>query len=575
MLTKLTVRNFKRLKEVDIELGSPVVFVGPNNSGKTSAMQALALWDLGVRHWNEKYSGRETFTKGRGVAVNRRDLLTTPVPSARLLWHNRKTHYCSTGGKSQNSERVYIEITVEGITSDKKWKCGLEFDYANTESFYSRPLQTRLNGAIEQIPMPMEVQSVRVAYLPPMSGIATVETRLESGAVNVRIGEGRTAEVLRNLCFSICQKDMRLWNSLVDRIKILFGCTLHEPQYIPQRGEISMSYAESGIRLDLSSSGRGLQQTLFLLAYMYCNPNSVILLDEPDAHLEILRQRQTYRLISAVASDQGNQIITATHSEVLLNEAVDHDTVISFHRTPHRIEDLGSHRLASVRYIGFEDFIQADQTRWVLYLEGPTDLSILQEFANILDHTDAQEALQRPFVHYVGNQQIKGTNHFHGLKEALHELRGVALFDRKEIKAIDGDFLKYLSWERREIENYFCSQQCLEAFAESSEETSGSGFSSSAREHRLNVMRESIQVVESAMNTLGKGSPWDTGAKVSDDFLTPLFNLYFKKLRLPNLMKKNNFNKLVRHMPVDEISPEVTEKLDVIARVARQARLET
>ena len=41
MLTKLTIRNFKRFGEVEIELGNPVVFIGPNNSGKTSAMQAL------------------------------------------------------------------------------------------------------------------------------------------------------------------------------------------------------------------------------------------------------------------------------------------------------------------------------------------------------------------------------------------------------------------------------------------------------------------------------------------------------------------------------------------------------
>ena len=46
MLTKLTVRNFKRFEDVEIELGNPVVFIGPNNSGKTSAMQALALTRL-------------------------------------------------------------------------------------------------------------------------------------------------------------------------------------------------------------------------------------------------------------------------------------------------------------------------------------------------------------------------------------------------------------------------------------------------------------------------------------------------------------------------------------------------
>ena len=59
MLTKLTVRNFKRFEEVEIELGNPVVFVGPNNSGKTTAMQALALWDAGLKQWLAKRSRTE------------------------------------------------------------------------------------------------------------------------------------------------------------------------------------------------------------------------------------------------------------------------------------------------------------------------------------------------------------------------------------------------------------------------------------------------------------------------------------------------------------------------------------
>jgi predicted ATP-dependent endonuclease of OLD family len=44
MLTQLTVRNFKLFGEVAVELADRVVLIGPNNSGKTSALQALALW---------------------------------------------------------------------------------------------------------------------------------------------------------------------------------------------------------------------------------------------------------------------------------------------------------------------------------------------------------------------------------------------------------------------------------------------------------------------------------------------------------------------------------------------------
>jgi len=46
MITQLTIRNFKRFEKAEIELGAPVAFVGPNNSGKTTALQALALSDL-------------------------------------------------------------------------------------------------------------------------------------------------------------------------------------------------------------------------------------------------------------------------------------------------------------------------------------------------------------------------------------------------------------------------------------------------------------------------------------------------------------------------------------------------
>ena len=51
--------------------------------------------------------------------------------------------------------------------------------------------------------IPEDAAKVRVAYLPPMSGLAANETRLDVGAINVRLGEGRTAEVLRNLCYLI------------------------------------------------------------------------------------------------------------------------------------------------------------------------------------------------------------------------------------------------------------------------------------------------------------------------------------------------------------------------------------
>lgn len=573
MLTKFTARNFKRFGEVEVELGSPVLLIGPNNSGKTSALQALAVWEIGLKRWNEKRKGTKAPEKRPGVTINRRDLIAVPVPDANLLWRDLHTRASSVSGARQQTQNVRIDIVVEGVTGDRAWQCGLEFDYANEESFYCRPLRLSGDKNPERMPIPEEAGTIEMAFLPPMSGLAATETRLDPGAVNVRVGEGRTAEVLRNLCYEIHNGNAQRWNELAEYIKSLFGVEIEEPQYISERGEIEMRYRDRGVRLDLSSSGRGLQQTLLLLAYMYANPGAVLLLDEPDAHLEILRQRQTYQLLTDVARTNGSQIIAASHSEVLLNEAAGRDVVVTFVGKPHRIDDQGSQVLKALRDIGFEDYYQAEQTGWILYLEGSTDLAHLRSFARMLRHDEARKALERPFVRYVGNQPMEVLRHFHGLREAVPNLKAVAIFDRLQ-KALPVELESIAStWKRREIENYVCYPETLEAYAKgaAAAEIVGPIFVEPEAQRHLEAMRASIQEVAEALETLGKGSPWSPETKVSDDFLRPLFEKYFNKLGLPNVMAKKNFHELADFVPPDKLDSEVAEKLDAIATVARSA----
>lgn len=577
MLTHISIHNFKRFGKIEIELGNPVVFVGPNNSGKTSALQALALWDIGLKRWNEKRSGKKTPEKRPGVTINRNDLVSIPVPVANLLWRQLHVRNVRQDGGSQRTDNVRIDIVVKGVTNGNSWRCGLEFDYANDESFYCRPLRLSEGKASpERMKIPDEAGKVEVAFLPPMSGLAATETLLVPGAVNVRIGEGRTAEVLRNLCYRIHEERREDWEKLVDQIANLFGVELKAPSYIEERGEIIMTYREEKVELDLSSAGRGLQQTLLLLAYMYANPGAVLLLDEPDAHLEILRQRQIYHRLTHVAHESGNQIIAASHSEVLLNEAADRDMVIAFvGPQPHRIDDRGSQLRKSLRDISFDQYYQAEQTGWVLYIEGSTDFSILKAFARRLGHEEAIRILERPFVHYVGNQSPKASDHFHGLREAFPRLQGVALFDRLESGERGLGPVECLMWRRKEIENYFCSRATLDAYVTAAAHAAAPGplFSPAEVKKRQSAMRTEIDKMASALELIGRGSPWDadTDMKVSDEFLKPLFENYFQRLELPNLMTKKKFYELADHVPEGEIDPEVSEKLDAIVAVAKKA----
>ena len=575
MLTKLTVRNFKPFEELEVDLGNPVVFIGPNNSGKTSAMQALALWEAGLHRWNERRAGPGAPERRPGVAINRRDLTAVPVPDARALWHQLRVRRSWMEDGRQANENVRIEVEVEGETNGRIWRCGLEFDYANEESLYCRPLRLRSESNGARMPVPEEAAGTRIAFLPPMSGLAEVEDLLQPGAVSVRIGQGRTAEVLRNICYEVYEQRPDAWAALVDQIVHLFGARLNAPEYIAGRGQVIMTYEERGVSLDLTASGRGLQQTLLLLAYIYSNPGAVLLLDEPDAHLEILRQRQIYDVISEAAAETGSQLIIATHSEVLLNQAALRDRVIAFVGQPHPLDGQRSEVVNALSEYGFEHYVQAEETGWVLYLEGATDLAILRSFARRIEHRGAIRALERPFVHLVGNQPKKAQRHFHSIFVAVPHLQGVAVFDNLRREPPDLQPIKLLMWRRNEIENYLTSPAMLRAFAHDrarEQAETGTLFARHQPQQWIAAMNDAISEAEASLRFRGVASISDSEIKASDEVLEPLFRTYFTSLNRPNEMPKKNFHRLVQYVPDDEIDPEIVEKLDAIAAVAESVK---
>lgn len=576
MLTELLVRNFKTFDETRIELGNPVVFVGPNNSGKSTALQALALWQLGLKRWLEKRGEGDTPAKRPGVTINRRDLTAVPVPSAKMLWRDlnvRRQETSDAGAKS--TANVRIDIVVRGVGRDRQWECGFEFDYANEESLYCRPLRLADGGKAERMTVPPEASDVRVAFLPPMSGLDAREFRKDAGEIETLIGEGRTAEVLRNLCYRLTQDGASpAWLSVRDRLRELFGVDVLEPEYISERSELTMRYTDQrGVKLDLACAGRGLQQVLLLLSYLQVNPRSVLLLDEPDAHLEILRQRQIYNALVDSAEATGSQIVAASHSEVLLNEAADRHTVMAFVGEPHRMDDRGSQVLKALKDIGFEQYYQAELTGWVLYLEGPTDLAILRRFATRLNHP-AGEALSSVFAHFVANQPGKATEHFYALREAKPDLVGLAVYDRLDRELDSRPGLKHHCWMRNEIENYLCQPETLLAFAADAGMAQAGGpllAEGEAQAHK-DVMQVCIRDLVPPIALRDPQDSWWTDEKASDRFLNKLFQEFYRRLELPNLMAKTDYHKLVQYVPAGQIDPEITRVLDQIVEVADQAK---
>lgn len=567
MITSFHIENFKRLGSVDLELGNAVVFIGPNNSGKTSALQAMALWDAGWRRWSEK-RGKGAPGKRPGVTINRRDLSSIPVPGAKLLWKDLHVNDTKTRDGKQRTDKVYITLTASGIHEDHPWTCSLEFYFANEESFYCR-LKEPESGIL-----PDALLHHPVVFLPPMSGLAEREHRKEPGEISVLIGEGQTAQVLRNLCWQLYSKeDKKPWTVLVEKIDQLFHIKLQPPNYVSERSELTLTYKErSGIELDLSSAGRGCQQVLLLLSYMLANPGAVLLLDEPDAHLEILRQRDVYNLLTDLAAAHGSQIVAASHSEIVLQEAAERDVVIAFVGKPHRIDTRSRHQVKkALESIRMSDYYLAEQKGWLLYLEGSTDLAILSRLAERLDHP-AKAVLSGsvPVVYLGNNKPQEARDHFQGLREAKPDLVGIALFDRLDKELHTGSRLVERMWSQREIENYLVTPESLRDFVQLGLDSEDL-IEAAEKRNRVEILDGCVQELIKALSLLNEPDPWGPDIKVTDQFLDPLFKSFFERLGTPQRIYKRDYHGLADTVPLEQLDPEVIDVLDAIASSAKSA----
>ncbi len=549
MLTKISIKNFKKLT-ADIDLSQTVIFVGPNNSGKTSALQAIALWDLGIRKWIEVKKDSKAKQR-RGVPINRKDILSIPISSARYLWKDLHVQEVIKKDGKLCSKKIKIEISAEGWTTQKNWKLPMEFDYSGTEVLYCRLMDDEANKFLEI------VSNEKIAFLPPMSGLVAREDMLVQGTIYSRIGEGRTAEVLRNLCW-IVYNETENWLKLKEIIKNLFFVDIGEPEFDKVSGIINMTYEEKGKKYDLSNAGRGFHQILLLFAFIFASKRTILLIDEPDAHLEVIRQKEVFNLLSKSLKEQNSQLIIATHSEAVLNEAAEKDRIIAFIGKPHILNNKAQ-LVKSLANIGYDQYVQAEQKKWVLYLEGSTDLQILQAFAKVLNHP-VEKYLQNPFVKYVTNRPIDARSHFYGLREAFPEFKGVAIFDRLDKNQIQiAEGLTELSWNRYEIENYIPIPETIERFFSLPPET----LFEFLDKDTINKIIQS-EIPSAALDN--KTHTWWIDTKMSE-FLDRVFTQYCEIKKVPVCLNKSDYYRLVLLAKPEEIDKEVKEKLDGIYKV--------
>ena len=467
MIRRISIKHFKRFRDQSFELADSVVLAGPNNSGKTTLLQAISAWKLGLDRWRIRRPRSSAFSLA-GVPVTRADFTAVPLREMNLLWEDRRV--TGPGGIAGGTRQ--IEIVVAGVDKGKPWSCAMEFRYANPELVYVRPKFPKVVGreTLLNIP-PIAAEEVSVVHVPPLSGIEREEPRRERGMQDLLIGQGRPGEILRNLLWEISEENEEAWSEFSGHIRELFGIALDRPSYSPAQPFIVCEYsADTSRSLDLANAGSGTLQVMLVLAFLYARPASLILLDEPDAHQHIILQRQVYDLVRRIARERGGQVIIATHSEVIL-DATEPARVLGFvGDTPAPLTDRTERdRLReALKRLTTTDLLLGREIGAVLYVEGESDERILAEWSRILDHP-ARAFFERPFVHWLGGRSLReARGHYFALRAAFPQIRAVCLLDGDNRDEPDEEIaasgLVILRWHRYEIENYLLQPAAIKRF---------------------------------------------------------------------------------------------------------------
>ena len=469
MIRLVTLKGFKRFGEVSFPIPGHIVMAGPNNTGKTTLLQAIAAWELGFRRWREMNDLNPRKNGYRWQELERLAFSAVAVRSFDMLWKNR-----------QRQQPFEIGLQVDGLPL-----VTMEFKFQSGGSMRVRPkAEPAVTAQVLQHPS----LQIRSTFIPAMSGLAREERRLaDDEALDDLLAQGRPGEILRNLMVKAYRDEdgWRLLNSTVGR---LFDYELLPPQ---AGAQLICEYRHKGVenapKFDIASAGSGFLQVLLLLTLLLTQhqsaaaPNLVLLIDEPDAHLHVILQRTIYGELRSVASSRNAQLFVATHSEIIVNNVEARELYLMY-GTPRLVQsDLERARLVdSFGALTHSDILEADGARGVLYTEDFTDIDILQAFARALGDEEALRLLTRDLLTKSsrpplpdGLGEFSPKKHWDMLKLVNDRLPALELLDGDNTRnqapdSVTGspDSLQRIRWKRYEVESYLIHPAPLQRFVE-------------------------------------------------------------------------------------------------------------
>lgn len=337
MITRFQVQNYKALRDVTLDLTPIHVLIGPNNSGKTSILDAIAslcwsvdhkpsqafvgswqgadlVWKgeidrlvafeaggkVGEKSWQYRFACRFA-QKGQDVQVEDRYFTFGPV---------------STGGAPDSAGESGLRRTFEGMTTDERQSAEREFSEALAGVHLYRWVPRLLS-------LPVAAQSQHQFQMGPTGfGLAL--------CLDDILGYDRRR-------FDELESHFKRIFPEVDSIILMRGEAFTEPmdesEQIPRRTKTSRRTKASGKGLYFRFKENKQQVPaaqvsdgmLLVLAYLTLSylphPPRVLLIEEPENGIHPKRLQEILQILRKLIAEQGHmQIILTTHSPYVVDQ---------------------------------------------------------------------------------------------------------------------------------------------------------------------------------------------------------------------------------------------------------------
>ena len=356
-LTRMALRNFKGHEDTRLDMGRITVLIGPTRSGKSTVLQALNLLRSALQAGNLCILGGQSQEYGQfadlvtrrdesrdiGIAIDGRQKILTKEGDGVAADFS----YNVTFGSSLRPSSVHA--TVDMMRDPTPGTEGVRVEHVRDTA--TRTTTVRGSGTAGTPPVSVLSDGglaphidVELAELPatrtfkdlfrdgrffqsllgelwhvPFSRVVTSYTLpLEYGEDFLSPNRARGAASL----VSHISSDHSIQNEISDMMREL-GLGKIVTRNVPvSKGEdaaLALDFVGNGTFRSIVHEGSGPNQLVSMLAVLAYSPHgAVITIEEPEIHLDPAAQARLMGILVRQATEEGKQIVFATHSDHLL-----------------------------------------------------------------------------------------------------------------------------------------------------------------------------------------------------------------------------------------------------------------